>query len=255
MLSRTEIVEILTNMTTEENKGKIQDLLGKIEKISDEELAKILSERKIKSAKDVKKIVEGEEKKPRMARHKFENLNEIVSFGATDSTIHIHLIPEDAHHMLTREGWTKAELALIDAMEKIKGKLGKEKKYKKIQQVYAVSPIMTGIVSRWFKELGFDVKTLPMEQAKEDEELSKFTERFEGAGKLGRANLTKEQLMSEEWEQRKEEVKVKLLTPRDRGLIETLQTMTNTDQEVVKATEEMDTRVPKTIETKTEVIE
>ena len=88
---------------------------------------------------------------------------------------------------------------------------------------------------------------------KEDEELSKFTERFEGAGKLGRANLTKEQLMSEEWEQRKEEVKAKLLTPRDRGLIETLQTMTNTDQEVVKATEEMDTRVPKTIETKTEV--
>ena len=61
--------------------------------------------------------------------------------------------------------------------------------------------------------------------------------------------------MSEEWEQRKEEVKAKLLTPRDRGLIETLQTMTNTDQEVVKATEEMDTRVPKTIETKTEVIE
>ena len=32
MLSRTEIVEILTNMTTEKNKGRIEELLGKLER-------------------------------------------------------------------------------------------------------------------------------------------------------------------------------------------------------------------------------
>ena len=255
MLSRTEIVEILNNMTTEKNKGRIEELLGKLERTSDEDLEKLLTERKVKSARDVKKMVKETKKKIRRIKGKFKNLNDIVSFGATDSTIHIHLIPKDAHDLLTREGMKKAELALIDALEKIKGKLGKEKKYKKIQQVYAVSPIMTGIVSRWFKDLGFDVKTLPMEQAKEDEELYKFAGRFEGAKKLGRANLTKEQLMSEEWEERKETVKTKLLTPRDKGIVENLQTMTNTDHEIVQATEAIEARVPETRETKPEVRE
>ena len=130
MLSRTEIVEILTNMTTEKNKGRIKELLGKLERTSDEELEKLLTERKIKSARDVKKVVKETEKRERRTRGKFENINDVVSFGATNSTIHIHLIPKDAHHMLTREGLKEAELALIDALEKIKGKLGKEKKYK-----------------------------------------------------------------------------------------------------------------------------
>lgn len=256
MLSRIEIVGILNNMTTEKNKGIIEELLGKLERTSDEDLEKLLTERKIKSARDVKRMVKETEKRPRrMQKHKFESLNDVVSFGTTDSTIHIHLIPKDAHYMLTREGMKEAELALIDALEKIKRKLGKEKKYKRIQQVYAVSPIMTGIVSRWFKDLGFDVKTLPMEQAKGDEELSKFAGIFEGAKKLGRANLTKEQLMTEEWEERKEAVKTKLLTPKDRGIIDTLQTMTNTDQEVAQATEIIDARTVETRETKPETRE
>ncbi len=255
MLSRVEIVEILTNMTTEENKGRIEELMGKIDRISDEELEKILKERKIKSAKDVKKVVEGKEKKPIMTRHKFEKLNDVVSFGITNETLHVHLVPKDAHHMLTREGRKEAQMALIDAMEKIKEKLAGDKKYERVQHVYAVSPIMTGIVSRWFKELGFDVKTLPMEQAKEDEELAKFTERFDGAQKLGRANLTKEELMTEEWEQRKDETKAKLAPSKDGGLIETLQTMTNTDQEIVEASDEIDARMPETREDRTEVIE
>ncbi|MBR6614012.1 MAG: hypothetical protein IKK84_04520 [Clostridia bacterium] len=255
MLSRAEIVEILTNITTEDNKERIEELIGKIDKVSDEELEKILKERKIKSARDVRKVVEGKEKKPRMARHKFENLNDVVSFGITDETLHIHLIPKDASHMLTREGRKEAQIALIDAMEKIKAKLAGDKKYARIKHVYAVSPIMTGIVSRWFKELGFDVKTLPMEQAKEDKELSKFTGRFDGAQKLGRANLPKDELMTEEWEHRKDEVKSKLSPSKEGGIIETLQTMTNTDQEIVQASDKIVERTPETRESRTEVIE
>ncbi len=255
MLSRTEIVEILTNMTTEENKERIAELIEKIDRASDEELEKILKERKIKSAKDVKKVVEGKGNNPRMAGQKFENLNDVVSFGITNETLHVHLIPKDAHHMLTREGRKEAQIALIDAMEKIKAKLVGDKKYGRIQHVYAVSPIMTGIVSRWFKELGFDVKTLPVEQAKEDTELAKFVGRFDGAQKLGRANLPKEELMTEEWEQRKDELKAKLMQTRGQELIETLQTMTNTDQEIVQAADEIDARTPETREVRTEVIE
>ncbi len=255
MLSRAEIVEILTNMTTDENRERIGELKEKIDRASDEELAKILKERKIRSAKDIKKVIEGKEKKQGITSSKFQNLNDVVSFGITDETLHIHLIPKDASHMLTREGRKEAQRALIDAMEKIKAKLTRDKRYERIQHVYAVSPIMTGIVSRWFKELGFDVKTLPIEQAKEDEELAKFTGRFDGAQKLGRANLSKEELMTEEWEQRKDELKEKLAPTKDGGLIETLQTMTNTDQEIVQASEEIDARTPQAHELKAEVIE
>ncbi len=255
MISKKEIEQVLLAMTTEKNKEKIEELRGKIAAMPDEAVAALVQEKGIKSTRDIKRIVKKELRTAPQIHPKFEPLNELVSFGVTGKTIHVHLIPKDVRHILMgpgrRENLKRAELTLIDAIEKLKTKMQTERKYKKIENVYAVSGIMSGIIAGWFKELNFDVKVLKMEEAKTDEELKRFTERFEGQIKLGRANLPREILMSEEWEASKEALKSKLQPT----LSDSLVGLTNTDAQIVEANESIETRTKEPKEVKPTVIE
>ena len=63
-----------------------------------------------------------------------------------------------------------------------------------------------------FEGLGFDAKVLSLGQAKDDLELGFFYDNFKESnlGKLGRAQISKEKLLSPEWEELKEERKKEL---------------------------------------------
>ena len=255
MIGKQEIEQVLQDMVTKKNKEQIEEIRNRISSMSDEELSSLVASKGVKNTRDVRKIVKKELKTTRRNHSKFQPLNDLVSYGMTGKTIHIHLIPKDVSNILMgpgrREALRESELLLIDAIEKIKIKMQTERKFKKVENVYAVSGIMSGIVAKWFKEIGFDVKTLPMEEAKQDEELKRFTKRFAEQRKLGRANLPREVLMSEEWEANKAAIKTKLQPT----LVGSLQVMTGTDEQVVEINEGIENRAKEPKEVKPEVIE
>lgn len=160
----------------------------------------------INCIEDVKKIIEI---KKEQNKDKFIKLNDLVSYGKSKNTIHIHLIPKDAKFLLTKLGRKDAELLLIDSLQKIKEMLNEEQ-YLNIYEIYAVSGIMKPPISTMFSELGFDLKVMKIEDAKKDRELGNFYERFKEKKHLGRAKITKEKIMSEEWMKLVEETKIKL---------------------------------------------
>lgn len=237
MLSREKILEILDGIATEKTQATIEELSNKINMMSDDKLHKALEEQKIKTVADVKKFVKKRIKPVRTEDHKFIELNELVSYGFGGQTVHIHVVPKDARSLLTREGFKKAELALIDATEKLKVLMETDSRYKKVENIYAVSGIITGPVARWFRNIGYDVKTLVMNDAKKDEELKVFVDRFKEQPKLGRAILSKQKLLSEEWENIKEERKNALVPNEKMSFIHKLQELKATDQEVISCKE------------------
>ena len=147
------------------------------------------------------------DKRENESEQKFTNLNELVSFGRDDNTIHIHLVPTDARFLLNREGLKTAELSLIDALEKIQNMLIQDESYKDINNIYAVSGLIKRPIHIIFQRLGFDVKTMKIQEAKNDEELGNFYERFKDKKDLGRAKMSKEKLISKEWNDLKNEIK------------------------------------------------
>lgn len=233
MLNKEQILEYLKELINENNREHIIQLIDKIEKINEEELNTVLSERKIKTLRDVRKMVVKGLKQPRTKTNKFSELNELVSYGVTGKTIHIHVVPKDAKNLLTREGMKKAELALIDATEKIKLLIQTSNRYGKIENIYAVSGIISGPVARWFKNIGYDVKTLPIEDAKKDRELGRFYGMFKEAKKLGRATLSKEKLMCNEWEVLKDARKVSLGIENNKQFENVLKNLNATSEEIL----------------------
>ena len=211
MISRVELLAALNDFRTEENADRVEQYITVINGLDDKALEDKLKELKIRSVRDVKKFVT--KNISREQQSNFINLNDLVSYGVKDDTIHIHVVPPDVHSMMNRKGMRTAEYKLIDALEQIQTMLKTDKRFKRIKQVYAVSPIVAGPVAGIFNNLSFDVKSMLFEEAKKDKELSRFYKRFEGSrnGKdpkyFGSATLPKQVIFSKEWDALKAERK------------------------------------------------
>lgn len=250
MISKEQVIEEIQKLANEENMNVVNNLLEKVKDMDGQDLEKILLEKNIRSKNGVRRFAKKKIKEEKQRAHKFTKLNDLISHGVNGKTVHIHVVPEDARFLLTREGKKQAELSLIDATEKIKEFIKTDKKYAKIKNVYAVSDIVHGIVARWFKNIGYDVKTLPIEEAKKDKELKHFYNRFQDKKKLGRANLDKKTLMSDEWEKLKNARKQELESSiKDKGIIDKLTDFNATDSEIIKHAETIKQKEPsKTVE-------
>ena len=198
MLNYKEVLDYLND--------NAKEYATKVKYMTEDEWKAYSVKNNIKDIEDVKKIIEI---KKEQNKDKFIKLNDLVGFGRTKNTIHIHLLPKDAKFLLTKIGRKEAQLLLIDSLEKIKEMLNEEQ-YLNIYEIYAVSGIMKPPISTMFSELGFDVRVMKMEDAKKDRELGNFYERFKDKKNLGRAKITKEKIISEEWMKLVEETKIKL---------------------------------------------
>lgn len=198
MLSRKEVLDYLND--------NAKEYVTKLENMSEEGWKDFSAKNNINNIEDGIKIIEVQKEE---SHYRFTALNDLVSFGKSKNTIHIHLIPKDAKFLLTKLGRKQSELLLIEALEKIKGMLKKEENIN-ISEVYAVSGIMKPPISTMFSELGFDIKVMKIEDAKKDRELENFYERFKDKKDLGRAMLSREKLMSEKWQELIDDVKIKI---------------------------------------------
>lgn len=88
--------------------------------------------------------------------------------------MHLHLIPKDISNTLRNpEELKKCELAFIDALEKVQKIM---KKNTSLKIVYAVSPLVrkNTKIGNLFEKYQFNVKSMPREDAYNDDELSYF---------------------------------------------------------------------------------
>lgn len=237
MISRQELLATLEELKTDKNYYEIQRYINSISSLDDDALVKKLEELGVTNKKQIKKFVKKDLKqaKNKDKKQKFKELNELVSYGVNGRAIVIHLVPKDIHSMLNSKGLKKGELALVDALEKIQRLIKEDKRFKKIEQVYAVSGIITRPITRIFDNLDFDVKVLPKEETKKDEELSKFYFLVEGKDEfknLGRAQLSREKLFSPEWNELKAARKQGLEKAFDKEFIQSLQNGVKNDTEI-----------------------
>lgn len=207
MVTKQKAIEILHSFINSQNEGEIQKYIDQITLMNDVQWEQFLAEKSLNSIEEVQKMAE-----KLLASSNFFPLNELISYGYNEHTLHIHVVPKDVKNLLSREGLKKAEIALIDALEKIQEMLKWDESFSNVNQVYAVSGLIRKPISKVFEQLDFDVKSMPIEQAKEDEELSKFYEKFQDKKILGRAVLSREILLSLEWNKIKEERKKELLS-------------------------------------------
>lgn len=209
MLQKAEVLNLINSIKNEQNEGKLQRYIDLVNSMDNDTFNKFILEHKLDSLERLKAELESRVNNTNEQTNSFIKLNELVSYGRSKKTIHIHVVPKDAHSFLTKEGRIKAENLLIDALEQIREMM---KTDQTITNVYAVSDIIQSLIAKMFEGLGFDVKVLPLGRAKDDLELGFFYENFKDSnlGKLGRAQISRKKLLSLEWEEKKEERKKEL---------------------------------------------
>ena len=201
MIEKIDAVIILKSLINEENKGKINSYIVKVQNMGEKEWQSFINEKSIVTVSDLAELINRFTNNKEES--KFKSLNDMISYGTGGDTLHIHVIPNDVRDLLNKEGLKKAEVYVIDALEKIKEMINNNEDLSNINSIYAVSGILRGPIIRIFKNLSFDIKEMNIDEAKNDEELSVFYERFKDNKKLGRAKISRDKLLSEEWEKLK----------------------------------------------------
>ena len=216
-MNKKEIKEILISMRTAENEKKINNLLGKIDLLTDEKIETLVSQigdneesikeylsKRLEERKEV-----GEEHIP---------INEMFTYGVTENVIHLHM-PIDLNKMLSEMGYSKTistvNLQLLDAIERIR-KMQKDGYYKfeGKSSIYMISPILRGKEIDFLKDLDFDTKVLKKDKLQDEEfveqnDEAKLATKIFGKDKdIGTATIGLDVVNSEEW-QAKREAKVK----------------------------------------------
>lgn len=220
MIKKQEAKEVLENLRTEENFDRIEKYVKMIDSMSDNDMEKILAQARIVTIDDFKKEIQ--RKISIRESTNFTSLNDIVSYGYSGNTIHIHLLPKDGKFLLNKDGLKMAELKLIEALEQLKSLILTDDNLKNTNQIYAVSGLIKRPISTLFTNLGFDVKTMKIEKAKEDSELKKFYDRFKDKKDIGRAILPTKILFSPKWEDLKNERKQELQTQLKESMVKVI---------------------------------
>ena len=122
-MNKVQIKDILISMRNKENEDSVNNLLGKIDMMSDSSLQSVIKQ--IGETEEAiqnffqKKIAE--RKRSNLEEHKA--INSIFSYGISDNCIHLHL-PIDLHQMFAYKSVSETiatvNLYLLDAIEKIR---------------------------------------------------------------------------------------------------------------------------------------
>lgn len=201
MVKKSDAIDLLNSIVNEFGSNNIGIYITKINGMSDREWLNFLEINNIDSLEKLDNFA-----KETLSRGEnsngFKNLNVLISYGISGNTLHIHVVPKNIRFLLNRDGIKKSEILLIDALEKIKSKIMDEKngEFDNIDNIYAVSDIIKRPISILFENLGFDVRILKNRDARGDNELSKFYDIFKKGRTIGRAIISKEMLLSDEWE-------------------------------------------------------
>ena len=196
MVTKNQAIEIVKNyigQSQDEDKvDKCKDILAKLNSIPEEEFSKIVH-RTLGKNSDLSAFNDwlmAKLQEPELQGTKFVQLNNFVSYniaGISKDTIALHVVPTQVTTGQIRNSGSY----LVDALEQLKAKI-KDGEFEEVETIFAVSDILRlKMLQGYFRDLGFDVK--------EGEEM--FRRRFKNPYQ---ASLPKDNLLSEDWEKRKE---------------------------------------------------
>ena len=196
MVTKNQAIEIVKNyirQSQDEDKAdKCKDILAKLNSIPEEEFNKIVH-RTLGENPDLSAFNDwlmAKLQEPELQGTKFVQLNNLVSYniaGISKDTIALHVVPTQVTTSQIRNSGSY----LVDALEQLRTKL-KEGDFEKVETIFAVSDILKlKLLQGYFRDLGFDVR--------EGEEM--FRRRFKNPYQ---ASLSRDMLLSEDWEELKE---------------------------------------------------
>lgn len=196
MITKNQAIEVLNNYLIEvndENEINIcKELLSKIEGVSENDFSVIACRTLGKNA-DINEFNDWLNKKihdHELYGTKFVELNNMISYnlaGNLKTTIALHVVPTKVSFEQIRNSGSY----LVDALEQLRNMIN-DGEFENIETIFAVSDILKlGILQKYFNELGFKVE-------KADEI---FRKKFKNPYQ---ASLSKDGLMSVEWEKLKD---------------------------------------------------
>lgn len=225
-MKEQEIKNIIISLRTRENNGIVDNILGKLDLMPEEQLGKI-----------VKKIGDNEYSLRNYLKDKISNMqesmndekypvNDMFTYGISGNCIHLHM-PVDLHQMMRQKG-AKAtidtvNLYLLDAIDKIKTLKDNEYyKFKEKDSIYMISPILRLKKEMEFlKDLDFKMhvykkEDLKNETSRESNEKVKLAYNIFGSNQdVVDAIIGFDILDCDEWKEKK---KLKIKEFKDKGI-------------------------------------
>lgn len=197
MVTKNQAIEIVQNYILEskddDKVDKCKDMLAKLNSISEEEFNKIVCRTlgENSGVNEFNSWLTSKLQEHDLQGTEFVQLNEFVSYniaGISKSTLALHVVPT---HVTTQQIINSGSY-LAEALEQLRSKI-KDGEFENIESIFAVSDILKlKVLQKYFKDLGFDVR--------EGEEM--FRRRFKNPYQ---ASLDKDTLVSDEWEELKEQ--------------------------------------------------
>lgn len=212
-MKRSDIKRILMAMRNSQNENQINNLLGKIDLLTEEKLQTMISQIG-ESEESIKEYLERKLNDRNNNGHEGHTpINDMFTYGISGNCIHLHM-PIDLHEMMSENGIKKTidmvNLYLLDAIERIR-KLQTEGFYKfeGKDNIYMISPILVGREVKFLEELDFEThiyrkKELQSESfVDEHPEAQLATHIFGKNSNVGTAQIGLHVIRSQEWQNKR----------------------------------------------------
>lgn len=190
MFNRKEAINVIENQVKQKNNANIekyQEILKKINSMSDEEFEHIVKQRIGENITIEMLSTWLNTQMKEQTKNEFIKLNNIVSYHVIHETIALHVVPKK----ITTKQARDSGIYLADALEKIRCKM-QEGSFTDVATIFAVSDLLKlNSLQKKFKELGFQIE-------KGDQ---KFKKIFKNPYQ---ASLSREFLLSDEWKDLKD---------------------------------------------------
>ena len=200
-------------MRSAENANQVDNLLGKIDLLTEEKLQKMIVQIG-DNEESIKKYLEGKLDERSNNRHEEHTpINEMFSYGISGSCIHLHM-PVDLHEMMSEKGIKKTvdtvNLYLLDAIERIK-QLQNDGfyKFKGKDSIYMISPILIKREIKFLEELDFETHSYNKKQLQNPEFVAEHPEAqlavhiFGRDSNVGSAKIGLDVINSQEWQNKR----------------------------------------------------
>jgi len=165
------------------------------------------------------------EKNQADTNEKHTPINEMFTYGISNSCIHLHL-PGDLHHLLEKNGISKTidtvNLNLLDAINRIKHlKDSGFYKFSNIDSIYMISPILLGRELKFLESMDFKTNSYKKRELQDDKfvvehpEARLATHIFGNNKNIGTASIKFETINTPDWQ---EKCKSKISEFNERGI-------------------------------------
>lgn len=212
-MNKKDIKRILISMRTPENENQINNLLGKIDLLPEEQLQTMIAQIG-DNEESIRKYLEGKlDERNNNGHEEHTPINDMFTYGIAGSCIHLHM-PVDLHEMMSKKGIKKTvdtvNLYLLDAIERIK-KLRNDGFYRfdGKDSIYMISPILVGREMKFLEDLDFETHSYRKKELQSEEFVAAHPEAqlavhiFGRNSNVGTAKIGLDVINSQEWQDKR----------------------------------------------------